>query len=198
MEKIKLLKELNNNKIIINSSSLILNFNPERLANAISLFHFKLFFATSEHELLVQIIGRDKFHTNLAPFNLDLLLNRFNQLQLWVITEIIFASNLIQRLSIINSFIQLIQKLKENNDLFSMAAINFGLISLPTSRLNYIWNKLPKYIYYQYIQLQSFLCPKRGYKNYRILINNLKPPFVPFIPLILKELNFLYERKKCI
>nr|CAD2191079.1 unnamed protein product [Meloidogyne enterolobii] len=158
-----------------------------------ALFHFKLFFATSENELIVHLVGRDKFHPRLAPFNLDLLMRRFNQIQLWVITEIIFASNLNQRLSILCSFIQLSQLAKTKRDLFVMAAINFGLSSLPISRLNYLWNQLPNHLFKQHSECQSLLSPKRGYKNYRFLSNILKTPFVPFIPLILKELDFIYE-----
>uniref|UniRef100_A0A915MPF7 Uncharacterized protein n=1 Tax=Meloidogyne javanica TaxID=6303 RepID=A0A915MPF7_MELJA len=45
-----------------NYSSLILQLGPERLANALALFHFKLFFATSENELIVHLVGRDKVY----------------------------------------------------------------------------------------------------------------------------------------
>ena len=40
-------------------SSLVLLLGPERLARAMTLFHFKLFSAISEAELLIQLIGRE-------------------------------------------------------------------------------------------------------------------------------------------
>lgn len=60
---------------------------------------------TSQHELLYHTFGRHSFKRTTA--NLDLFLRRFNQVQLWVVTEVCLCGQLSKRVQLLKKFIKI-------------------------------------------------------------------------------------------
>lgn len=58
-----------------------------------------------QHELLYHTFGRQNFRRTTA--NLDLFLHRFNQVQLWVVTEVCLCSQLSKRVQLLKKFIKI-------------------------------------------------------------------------------------------
>lgn len=58
-----------------------------------------------QHELLYHTFGRQNFRRTTA--NLDLFLRRFNQVQLWVVTEVCLCSQLSKRVQLLKKFIKI-------------------------------------------------------------------------------------------
>ncbi|MBN3282280.1 RPGFL factor, partial [Polyodon spathula] len=55
---------------------------------------------------------------------------------------------------------------------------------------------LPSKFKKQFQQLESISDPSRNHKSYRDLLSSLRPPVIPFTPLLLKDLTFLHESSK--
>lgn len=64
-----------------------------------------LFLLLPQHELLYHTFGRHNFRRTTA--NLDLFLRRFNQVQLWVVTEVCLCSQLSKRVQLLKKFIKI-------------------------------------------------------------------------------------------
>ncbi|KAI3409745.1 hypothetical protein GPALN_006124 [Globodera pallida] len=170
---------------------------PIRMAKAMALHHFKLLAATSDSELLVQVVGRDHFPPALAPSNLDLLLRRFHLVQCWTGTELLLAPPQ-HRLAVLQALIELAEHAFQQKDLLSLFAITLGLSHLPVARLHSLWAQLPNICRHRHFRSQFLLAPARNHRNYRLLAQQLRPPFVPFVPVILKELSFVHGgRNSC-
>ena len=58
-----------------------------------------------QYELIYQVFGRYKFGKITA--NLDLFLRRFNEIQFWVVTEMVLTNNLSKRVSLLRKFIKI-------------------------------------------------------------------------------------------
>lgn len=61
--------------------------------------------SSSQHELLYHTFGRQSFRRTTA--NLDLFLRRFNQVQLWVVTEVCLCGQLSKRVQLLKKFIKI-------------------------------------------------------------------------------------------
>ena len=70
-----------------------------RLTQTVALCSFP------QHELLYHTFGRQSFRRTTA--NLDLFLRRFNQVQLWVVTEVCLCSQLSKRVQLLKKFIKI-------------------------------------------------------------------------------------------
>lgn len=89
----------------IHSATLELLGSSE-LAYQLLLNHWHLFSNTHEYEYLYQTIGRDRF-PGRVPTNLDLLTRRFNEVQFWVITEMVLCANVSKRANLLKKFIKI-------------------------------------------------------------------------------------------
>uniref|UniRef100_A0A0K0EC56 Rap guanine nucleotide exchange factor 4 n=1 Tax=Strongyloides stercoralis TaxID=6248 RepID=A0A0K0EC56_STRER len=165
------------------------------IAQQLTQFHNQLFEATNEHELIINVLGRDKFPGQSCS-NLDILMRRFNEMQYWAVTEILLQRCHARRVEILRKFIKIANYCKENNDLLSLFAITLGLSSAPISRLNILWKSLPQKFSRQYAGFESLLDPSRNHRSYRIFMSKLTPPIIPFVPLLLKDLTFTHEGNK--
>lgn len=61
--------------------------------------------SSPQHELLYHTFGRQSFRRTTA--NLDLFLRRFNQVQLWVVTEVCLCGQLSKRVQLLKKFIKI-------------------------------------------------------------------------------------------
>uniref|UniRef100_A0A0K0FB67 Rap guanine nucleotide exchange factor 1 (inferred by orthology to a C. elegans protein) n=1 Tax=Strongyloides venezuelensis TaxID=75913 RepID=A0A0K0FB67_STRVS len=165
------------------------------ISQQLTQFHNQLFEATNELELIINVLGRDKFPGQSCS-NLDILMRRFNEIQYWCVTEILLGRCHARRVEILKKFIKIANYCKENNDLLSLFAITLGLSSAPISRLTTLWKSLPQKFSRQYSGFESLLDPSRNHRSYRIFISKLTPPIIPFVPLLLKDLTFTHEGNK--
>lgn len=61
--------------------------------------------SSPQHELLYHTFGQQNFRRTTA--NLDLFLRRFNQVQLWVVTEVCLCGQLSKRVQLLKKFIKI-------------------------------------------------------------------------------------------
>uniref|UniRef100_A0A8C8CRB3 Rap guanine nucleotide exchange factor 4 n=1 Tax=Oncorhynchus tshawytscha TaxID=74940 RepID=A0A8C8CRB3_ONCTS len=110
------------------------------LAYQMTLYDWELFSCVHEHELLYHTFGRQSFRRTTA--NLDLFLRRFNQVQLWVVTEVCLCGQLSKRVQLLKKFIKIAAHCREFKNLNSFFAIIMGMSNPAVSRLTQTWERV--------------------------------------------------------
>uniref|UniRef100_A0A8C7L5L7 Rap guanine nucleotide exchange factor 4 n=1 Tax=Oncorhynchus kisutch TaxID=8019 RepID=A0A8C7L5L7_ONCKI len=154
------------------------------LAYQMTLYDWELFSCVHEHELLYNTFGRQSFRRTTA--NLDLFLRRFNQVQLWVVTEVCLCGQLSKRVQLLKKFIKIAAHCREFKNLNSFFAIIMGMSNPAVSRLTQTWEKLPSKFKKFYAEFESMMDPSRNHRAYRLTVTKIEPPIIPFMPLLLK------------
>uniref|UniRef100_W5ML55 Rap guanine nucleotide exchange factor 4 n=1 Tax=Lepisosteus oculatus TaxID=7918 RepID=W5ML55_LEPOC len=163
------------------------------LAYQMTVYDWELFNCVHEHELIYHTFGRQHFKKTTA--NLDLFLRRFNELQLWVVTEICLCSQLSKRVQLLKKFIKIAAHCKEYRNLNSFFAIIMGLSNPAASRLSQTWEKLPSKFKKFYSEFESLMDPSRNHRAYRLTVAKLDPPIIPFMPLLMKALDMTFTHE---
>ncbi|KAF7661511.1 hypothetical protein LDENG_00258910, partial [Lucifuga dentata] len=164
------------------------------LAYQMTMFDWELFSCVHEHELLYHTFGRQSFRRTTA--NLDLFLRRFNQVQLWVVSEVCLCAQLSKRVQLLKKFIKIAAHCREFKNLNSFFAIIMGMSNPAVSRLSQTWEKLPTKFKKFYAEFESMMDPSRNHRAYRLTVTKLEPPIIPFMPLLLKDMTFTHEGNK--
>lgn len=71
-----------------------------------------------------------------------------------------------------------------------------GLNNVAVSRLSNTWDKLPNKFKKMFSEFEKLMDPSRNHREYRLLMEKLQPPLVPFLPLLLKDMTFTHEGNK--
>uniref|UniRef100_A0A8D0AES6 Rap guanine nucleotide exchange factor 3 n=1 Tax=Sander lucioperca TaxID=283035 RepID=A0A8D0AES6_SANLU len=162
------------------------------IANELTNYDWELFTAMHEVELVYYIFGRHKFPGAITA-NLERFVRRFNEVQYWVVTELCLCEDLVKRAILLKKFIKIAAVLKDQKNLNSFFAVMFGLSNSAVHRLYKTWERIPsktKRIYYAYERLMD---PSRNHRAYRLAVAKLSPPYIPFMPLLLKGDRYLLE-----
>lgn len=115
----------------------ILGMNTWDLALELMNFDWSLFNSIHEQELIYFTFSRQGSGEHTA--NLSLLLQRCNEVQLWVATEILLCSQLGKRVQLVKKFIKIAAHCKAQRNLNSFFAIVMGLNTASVSRLSQTW-----------------------------------------------------------
>ncbi|XP_029450970.1 rap guanine nucleotide exchange factor 3 isoform X2 [Rhinatrema bivittatum] len=167
------------------------------LASQMSDYDWNLFHSIHQVELIYFIFGRNKF-PNGTIANLERFMRRFNEIQYWVATEICLCADVMKRVQLLKKFIKLAAHLKEQKNLNSFFAVMFGLSNTAVSRLGRTWERLPHKNRKLYSSFESLMDPSWNHRAYRLAIAKLNPPFIPFIPLLLKDLTFIHQGNRTV
>ncbi|NWS96779.1 RPGF5 factor, partial [Mionectes macconnelli] len=172
----------------------ILGINTWDLALELTNFDWSLFNAIHEQELIYFTFSRQGNAENTE--NLSLLLQRCNEVQLWVATEILLCSQLCKRVQLVKKFIKIAAHCKAQRNLNSFFAIVMGLNTASVSRLSQTWEKIPGKFKKLFTELESLTDPSLNHKAYRDAFKKMKSPKIPFMPLLLKDVTFIHEGNK--
>lgn len=71
-----------------------------------------------------------------------------------------------------------------------------GLSNVAVSRLSNTWEKLPNKFKKMFAEFERLMDPSRNHRQYRLLMESLNPPIVPFLPLLIKDMTFIHEGNK--
>uniref|UniRef100_A0A8C0Q9G0 Rap guanine nucleotide exchange factor 5 n=2 Tax=Canis lupus familiaris TaxID=9615 RepID=A0A8C0Q9G0_CANLF len=168
----------------------ILGMNTWDLALELMNFDWSLFNSIHEQELIYFTFSRQGSGEHTV--NLSLLLQRCNEVQLWVATEILLCSQLGKRVQLVKKFIKIAAHCKAQRNLNSFFAIVMGLNTASVSRLSQTWEKIPGKFKKLFSELESLTDPSLNHKAYRDAFKKMKPPKIPFMPLLLKASPLLW------
>ncbi|XP_059789965.1 rap guanine nucleotide exchange factor 5 isoform X5 [Balaenoptera ricei] len=172
----------------------ILGMNTWDIALELMNFDWSLFNSIHEQELIYFTFSRQGSGEHTV--NLSLLLQRCNEVQLWVATEILLCSQLGKRVQLVKKFIKIAAHCKAQRNLNSFFAIVMGLNTASVSRLSQTWEKIPGKFKKLFSELESLTDPSLNHKAYRDAFKKMKPPKIPFMPLLLKDVTFIHEGNK--
>uniref|UniRef100_A0A671MZP9 Rap guanine nucleotide exchange factor 3-like n=1 Tax=Sinocyclocheilus anshuiensis TaxID=1608454 RepID=A0A671MZP9_9TELE len=155
------------------------------MASQHTSYDWELFMAMHEVELVYYVFGREKF-PGATTANLERFVRRFNEVQYWVVTELFLCEDLVKRAILLKKFIKMAVVLKEQKNLNSFFAVMFGLSNSAVQRLNKTWERLPNKTKRIYCAYERLMDPSRNHRAYRLTVAKLSPPYIPFMPLLLK------------
>uniref|UniRef100_A0A8C4FAH7 Rap guanine nucleotide exchange factor (GEF) 3 n=1 Tax=Dicentrarchus labrax TaxID=13489 RepID=A0A8C4FAH7_DICLA len=162
------------------------------IANELTNYDWELFTAMHEVELVYYIFGRHKFPGAITA-NLERLVRRFNEVQHWVVTELCLCEDLVKRAILLKKFIKIAAVLKEQKNLNSFFAVMFGLSNSAVHRLYKTWERIPSKTKRIYCAYERLMDPSRNHRAYRLAVAKLSPPYIPFMPLLLKDMTFIND-----
>uniref|UniRef100_H3B1E6 Rap guanine nucleotide exchange factor like 1 n=1 Tax=Latimeria chalumnae TaxID=7897 RepID=H3B1E6_LATCH len=166
----------------------------EELANHLTAFGWELFKCVHELEF-IDYVFRGNCRKR-ATANLEIVLQRCSEVQLWVATEILLCDSLTKRVELLKKFIHVAAICKQNQDLLSFISVVMGLDNSAVSRLRHTWEKIGMVFETLFRHSSNLLDPCRNHKTYRDILSRMKPPVIPFVPLILKDMTFIHESCK--
>ncbi|KAK3093903.1 hypothetical protein FSP39_021642 [Pinctada imbricata] len=168
--------------------------STKEVAYHMTTHDWELFTCVIEQELIYLVMGRHQFGAITA--NLDIFLRRFNEIQYWVVTEMMLAQNVGKRVQLLRKFIKIAAHCKEYQNLHSFFAIVMGLSNIAVSRLSQTWEKLPSKFKKMFADFETLMDPSRNHRVYRLFVAKLTPPIIPFMPLLMKDLTFTHDGNK--
>jgi len=134
-----------------------------------------------------------------SPNVLDTI-NKFNRLISFIIEDILSYDYPQDRANVLERWVQIAEYLKKRNDYGDVLAINSALKNYVITGLYITWkevsNKTKKIIK----ELDYLCCFEKNYKNLRDKINSLNKNefYLPYLGMLLKDLNFYEEKSKYI
>uniref|UniRef100_A0A672GS89 Rap guanine nucleotide exchange factor 3-like n=1 Tax=Salarias fasciatus TaxID=181472 RepID=A0A672GS89_SALFA len=164
-------------------------------ANELTNYDWEMFTAMHEVELVYYIFGRHKFQ-GATTANLERFVRRFNEVQYWVVTELCLCEDLVKRAVLLKKFIKIASVLKEQKNLNSFFAVMFGLSNSAVQRLYKTWERIPSKTKRIYCAYERLMDPSRNHRAYRLAVAKLSPPYIPFMPLLLKA-NACQDGENC-
>uniref|UniRef100_A0A8C6WFH7 Rap guanine nucleotide exchange factor (GEF) 5a n=1 Tax=Neogobius melanostomus TaxID=47308 RepID=A0A8C6WFH7_9GOBI len=171
----------------------MLSLNTWDVAVALTNLDWALFDSIHEQQLIYFTFSR--LTTNVHTVMLELLLKRCNEVQLWVMTEVLLCPTLCKR-SLQSTFFVVVDSCKAQKNFNCFFAIIMGLNSAAVSRLTQTWEKIPGKFKKLFSELETMTDPSLNHKTYRESFKKMKAPKIPFLPLLLKDITFIHEGNK--
>lgn len=172
----------------------LLGINTWDVAAALTHLDWSLFNSIHEQELVYYTLSRAPRSSHTAA--LSVLLQRCNEVQQWVMSEVLMCVSLNKRVQLLKKFIKIAEHCKAQRNLNSAFAIIMGLNTASVSRLNQTWEKCPGKFKKLFSELELITDPSLNHKAYREAFKRMKPPKIPFMPLLLKDITFIHEGNK--
>ncbi|XP_028820555.1 rap guanine nucleotide exchange factor 5 isoform X2 [Denticeps clupeoides] len=172
----------------------LLGMNTWDVAVALTNLDWGLFNSVHEQELVHYTLSRQASSRHTVA--LEVLLQRCNEVQQWVMSEVLLCPSLSKRVQLLKKFVKIAAHCKAQRNLNSTFAIIMGLNTAAVSRLNQTWEKVPGKFKKLFSELELLTDPSLNHKAYRDTFRKMKSPKIPFMPLLLKDITFIHEGNK--
>jgi len=117
----------------------------------------------------------------------------FNDVASWVATTILVETHVRNRAKVMDIFIHIAQALKEMNNFHLVTAITSAFNTSTLLRLKWTVEKLPKRSKQILEELEELMNVQSSFKNYRLAIEEVEPPCIPYMGVYLTDLTFIDE-----
>ncbi|XP_060679379.1 rap guanine nucleotide exchange factor 4-like [Hemiscyllium ocellatum] len=176
--------------------TLLEGYSSKELANHLNAYDWEIFQRIHELDVVEHVVGRGEGVSGGGRTHLDSYLTRFNLLQYWVVTGICLCAHLGRRSALLRKFIKMAARCKELRNMNSFFALMFGLSNAAVRRLSLTWERLPSKHRGIFQDLERLLDPSRNHWVYRQTVRKFNSAYLPFLPLLLKDLTFIHEGNK--
>ncbi|KAJ3212103.1 hypothetical protein HK099_007803 [Clydaea vesicula] len=173
----------------------LLDFSPlidvsvKDVAKYLTVCDVHSFRSISTHDLICKLQNSDYNVNN----SVDLCVTRSNVIKNWVALEICSLDKVKLRKKVILKFIAIAHACLELNNFNSCLFITLGLLCPAVQKLKSSWELIQAKELTNFKSLELLLDPTSNMKNYRILLSQSSSPFIPFIPILIKDLKFLLD-----
>lgn len=140
---------------------------------------------------LCEILPFVKGDLKRAP-NLTLVTERFNLTTYWLISEIVTATRLKDRVAVITTCIQLGREFLKLGNLQGVFEVVCALNSAPVSRMKRTWAEIDRQSREEFNSLEALATPSDNYKNYRMYVQALQQ-CIPYIGVVISDLTFILD-----
>uniref|UniRef100_A0AAQ5X9K6 Rap guanine nucleotide exchange factor (GEF) 3 n=1 Tax=Amphiprion ocellaris TaxID=80972 RepID=A0AAQ5X9K6_AMPOC len=164
------------------TTDILEQMSSKDIANELTNYDWELFTAMHEVELVYYIFGRHKFPGAITA-NLERFVRRFNEVQYWVVTELCLCEDLVKRAILLKKFIKI------------ASVSQFTTTNRPERSISTTteWIRIPSKTKRIYCAYERLMDPSRNHRAYRLAVAKLGPPYIPFMPLLLKDMTFIHE-----
>eukprot|EP01087_Luapelamoeba_hula_P017333 TRINITY_DN5450_c0_g1_i1.p1 TRINITY_DN5450_c0_g1~~TRINITY_DN5450_c0_g1_i1.p1 ORF type:complete len:869 (+),score=118.69 TRINITY_DN5450_c0_g1_i1:158-2764(+) len=172
--------------------SSIHDVNMEDIARQLCLMEFETFQAIKSEELLGTRWNSSKKHS-LSP-NIVGMSTSFNQISMWIASEVLRQRALKRRKAIVSLFIELGVHLYQLNNFNTLMAVISGLEMSAVHRLKSTWNKMNSTKHWaKWMEAKDSMSREQNYKNFRSQIAQRSPPCLPYLGIYLTDLTFVTD-----
>ncbi|KAJ5071450.1 guanine nucleotide exchange factor [Anaeramoeba ignava] len=171
----------------------ILSINPVEIARQLTLFEMNLFQKIQPSEFLKKIWSHKTKKTQKAA-NLLKLITRFNNVSLWVTTEVVKVKSLNQRTLTLQRFISIGKECRNLNNFNAVMEIIGGLHNACVHRMKNTWEQLPSKDIEAFEDLTTLMGAQGSYKRFRSeLEKKANQPLIPYVGIFLTDLTFIED-----
>jgi len=124
--------------------------------------------------------------------NIQYLISRFNEVSIWVTTEIVKSSAESKRRTI-ERFIKLANEMNKINNFNGVMEIISGLNNSASRLFKSAWSNVSPKALKKFDQLNSMMDPIQNFKAYRKELEKRKGPTIPYMPIYLRDFTFAKE-----
>ena len=174
-----------------NNNFTLLDLNPLEVARQMTLIETKLFRNIAPNEC--NGLAWSKKDAKERSPNILKMINRFNQVSDWVVTEIVKPDNPKQRTETLSMFIEIAARCESLNNLNGAMEIISALGNSAVHRLKMHWAELSKKVMASYDSLKEILSSNQSYKATRDHLKKCEGACIPYLGMYLTDLTFIED-----
>jgi hypothetical protein len=167
----------------------VFDFDPEEIARQMTIIDFSLFARIKPSELLNQAWQKPKYKERAQ--NLLRLVERMNNLTLWVATTVLSQRDVQDRARRITDFVFVGEHLHRLHNYCTLLSILNGLAHPAITRLKKSFGKLDKVTARKMEDLQQLARPGENFRLLRDQLKRASNPCIPYLGLYMSDLTFL-------
>lgn len=176
---------------IFSSKLTIHDIEEEEIARQLTLIEFDTYAAIKPSELLNQSWNKPKLKHRAQ--NVARMIDRFNQVSMWVATMIMKVAKVKPRARMMAKFIKIAEHLRDLNNYNSLMAIIAGLSFSSVFRLHWTREEMPAQPQKTMKELEQIMSSESSFKVYRQRLAASDPPCIPYLGVYLTDLTFMDE-----
>ena len=169
----------------------ITDIHPLEFARQLTIIEWNIYKSIHPSEC-TGLAWSKKNASERAP-NVLAMINRFNAVNNWVVSEILRPETQRQRIEILNHFIEVADRCKSINNFNACMEIISGLGDSAIHRLRNHWQELPKKTVAMYDDIKSILSSDSSYKSFRAYMKTCTGACIPYLGMYLTDLTFIED-----
>eukprot|EP00029_Vermamoeba_vermiformis_P005686 TRINITY_DN2044_c0_g1_i1.p1 TRINITY_DN2044_c0_g1~~TRINITY_DN2044_c0_g1_i1.p1 ORF type:complete len:642 (-),score=103.45 TRINITY_DN2044_c0_g1_i1:995-2920(-) len=167
--------------------------DPKVIAKQLCLLDLKMIKAIPAEELHHKHFEEKSSNITKAKTNIAKAVDNFNETSYWLASYFFVTDNPKDRLQILCKYIQIMDYCLHYNNYNSVMKIFSALNMTPVSSLANYWSELPPEFIAIWERIQQVMNHGHNYKIYREMLEKAKPPCLPYLGLILRDLIYIEE-----
>jgi hypothetical protein len=175
----------------VNPGELFMMYDPQDIAEQMTIIDFSWFADIEPRELLNQCWSKPKLQYRAS--NVLGLINRVNILSYWIPSMILWPDKLVQRVKVFEKFVHVANHLKRLGNYSALMAVLAGLGQSSTARLTHTKASLSTECKKIFGELEALMSPVKSFATYRAKLRSSKPPAVPYLGVYLQDLTFIED-----